>query len=562
MPAFAVLVPRTAESRIALHNGYTDVIADERGDNYYRMTESRVADLEAHAIMFPNMADDNEEGADPDTAKIYHGRVELSVETIKIRKRWILGNSTRGPLPEQPYIVLCPHRGQVHGCHAIISLDSATTLISIQLGHRDIHDLYVNGVELVGTRVLENEMNIISIAGLEFDLRYTDYHRLPEFLAELKAFDRRIRKIPVPADTVIPTDQQHQLEKSFGVYTLSRRLEEGASGPWYEVKNIAGQVFTAKIFKRSAVNAREIDARLQLFKTMTMSLELETYSGIRRLLATYPTQIDQISIDADTPTEPQPLLQQTLRHLAHMHSGGYVHRDINPETIGLVGSEVVILGIDSAIECLPNNMTNPVIDCPGSHHYSAPEYRMTPYTHTVDIWSVGVVFYQLLMGGNSFEMDDNFWQYDADHPTIKTAGEAWWCEYEQVMTKLTNRGDHLGHLLYKMLSQRFDLPNLGTRITAAQALNHAFFGEDLASAKDDAKEQLDQAGNGEGDFAHGNAADGSGNQTPEPILGDLQRSTQQEARQSSAEPDYDEDDLTIEFNGTDLLGYIRRSSET
>ena len=97
------------------------------------------------------------------------------------------------------------------------------------------------------------------------------------------------------------------------------------------------------------------------------------------------------------------LLRDVLGALEHAHGVGLVHRDIKPENIYLSGSHAVLadFGIAKAVERQrgENAITNPG-ETVGTPAYMASEQLAgDPNTdHRADIYSVGVVAYELLAG--------------------------------------------------------------------------------------------------------------------------------------------------------------------
>src|SRR5205814_671534 len=106
-----------------------------------------------------------------------------------------------------------------------------------------------------------------------------------------------------------------------------------------------------------------------------------------------------------TPEQALKLVPQLCDALEYAHEEGVVHRDIKPENIlldkkgrvkiadfglaKLVGADVAAAGMLT--------MTNMVM---GTPHYMAPEQVENPKSvdHRADIYSIGVVFYEMLTG--------------------------------------------------------------------------------------------------------------------------------------------------------------------
>ena len=80
-----------------------------------------------------------------------------------------------------------------------------------------------------------------------------------------------------------------------------------------------------------------------------------------------------------------------------MHEIGIAHRDLKPENVLLLNDEVRIADVGSAkkLDLTAKRMNTPYVV---SRYYRAPELILAcnRYDHSIDIWSVGCMLFELL----------------------------------------------------------------------------------------------------------------------------------------------------------------------
>jgi fused-like protein len=115
-------------------------------------------------------------------------------------------------------------------------------------------------------------------------------------------------------------------------------------------------------------------------------------------------ELYQVLEDDKTLAEPQvrAIAKQLVRALFYLHSHRIIHRDMKPQNILLSANGVVKL-CDFGFARAMSAATVMVTSIKGTPLYMAPELVLErPYDHTADLWSLGVILYELYVGTPPF----------------------------------------------------------------------------------------------------------------------------------------------------------------
>ena len=198
-------------------------------------------------------------------------------------------------------------------------------------------------------------------------------------------------------------------------YKLDRKLGEGGMATVYRgtdtvlrrrvaIKVLREQYAADEEFVRRFYQEAESAARLShpnIVNTYDVGREGDTYYIVMELVDG-PSLAEIIAVDGKLP-EPVAIdyAAQICNGLAYAHRTGLLHRDIKPANILVTKDDVVKLsdfGIARAVSQQTMALTKPGLVM-GSVYYISPEQAQGHELHeTSDLYSVGVVLYQMITG--------------------------------------------------------------------------------------------------------------------------------------------------------------------
>jgi len=207
---------------------------------------------------------------------------------------------------------------------------------------------------------------------------------------------------------------RHVLRK----YEIVQKLGRGAYGiVWKAVDKKTQEMVALKKCFDAFQNATDAQ---RTFREIMFLQELNGHENIVRLLNVLKADNDQdiylifdnmesdlhavIRADILEEIHKQYIIYQLAKSLKYMHSGQMLHRDIKPSNI-LLNSDCQVkvcdFGLARSLVQQNDNAQNPVLtDYVATRWYRAPEILLgsTSYTKGVDLWSVGCILGELLLG--------------------------------------------------------------------------------------------------------------------------------------------------------------------
>ncbi|MBV9947515.1 MAG: serine/threonine protein kinase, partial [Myxococcales bacterium] len=207
-----------------------------------------------------------------------------------------------------------------------------------------------------------------------------------------------------------------------GRYEVIALLGEGGTGRVYKVRHAAlARHFALKILRRDLGRDEELAARFIQEAKATASVRhpnVVEITDFGRLPDGLPylvmellvgcTLSDVIKSEGPVPGERAvPLLLQIASALAAAHAVGIVHRDLKPDNVFLVGDarDVRVVDFGAAKVVGASRVTRDGVVF-GTPHYMSPEQASgQPVDHRADIYSLGVIMYEMFTGRVPFEAD-------------------------------------------------------------------------------------------------------------------------------------------------------------
>jgi serine/threonine protein kinase len=176
-------------------------------------------------------------------------------------------------------------------------------------------------------------------------------------------------------------------------------------------------------------------------------------------------------------------LKMILDAVAYLHSNGIMHRDLKPQNMLFTESGVLKLidfGLSIDVPCDFGELMCQVV----TESYKAPElcYGSKSYGPGVDVWSVGCVFAEMILGRTLFTQGNDFQQLQQMANLLGPLDANGFLKFrpKETLRPLSDVFEGVSEDTVDLLAQMIRL-NPEERISAADALAHSYFRSEPAA---------------------------------------------------------------------------------
>ena len=306
---------------------------------------------------------------------------------------------------------------------------------------------------------------------LEYTFQWTDYAATEDFMEERSLYVTRTLGGPLEVDVDMPTPLPNR--RIMGRWTMGDPLGAGGHGRVFLATNPLGEVAAIKMMERRSDNHSIVDAEVRICNEVTAFAGKSDDGGrILRVVEVLYTKDEKFSSKTafdNVAVVLQPMTPQTLADMCGvkskgqvsraprqsreelvanarsdrgskgmtieaaiafrdalialqvMHNGDWMHRDLKPTNIGLVGTpaRAVLLDVGTSAHLRRGTTMKSRPGALGTIGYLAPELELEEYDHSIDIWAMGIILYHLTYNHHPWKFALNPWRDGKENEKLR-----------------------------------------------------------------------------------------------------------------------------------------------
>jgi serine/threonine protein kinase len=221
---------------------------------------------------------------------------------------------------------------------------------------------------------------------------------------------------PPAAKTTTTTMQSNRdfAKSKLSEYNLLDLVGEGSFGKVYKArKKFTGETSAIKFIAKKGKTERDLRSLRQEIDILrvlkhpniiAMRDAFETENEFCVVMEYAQGELFEVLEDDRTlpELEVKAIARQLVSALHYLHTNRVIHRDMKPQNV-LIGANKVVKLCDFGFARSIRSQSMVMTSIKGTPLYMAPELvQEQPYNHTVDLWSLGVILYELFVGKPPF----------------------------------------------------------------------------------------------------------------------------------------------------------------
>ncbi|GMH99461.1 hypothetical protein TrLO_g5851 [Triparma laevis f. longispina] len=197
-------------------------------------------------------------------------------------------------------------------------------------------------------------------------------------------------------------------------YKVLERIGEGSFGKVYSGRRLhTGQLCALKFIPKHGKTPKDLTSlrsEISILRTLnhpSIILMFDAFETSHEFCVVTEYAIgelfDVLQDDSTLPVDAvKPICVQLISALSYLHDNRIIHRDLKPQNI-LLSKNGEIKLCDFGFARAMSTSTLVLTSIKGTPLYMSPELvKELPYNHTVDLWSLGVIVYELWVGSPPF----------------------------------------------------------------------------------------------------------------------------------------------------------------